>query len=164
MRINICQLKKSCGSHIDFNFTERPDAVIPGELAGAFFGDIVVGGRITNTGEGLLAQGSASARFKDVCARCLREVTGRVKVDFSEEFFPGPVRAGEEVYVYKGDFIDLKDLLAELLLAEKPFRTLCSENCKGLCPVCGANLNVRPCGCAFSSVDPRLAVLKNINI
>jgi uncharacterized protein len=53
-------------------------------------------------------------------------------------------------------------LLAELLLAEKPFKTLCSENCKGLCPVCGANLNACSCGCSALPVDPRLAILKNI--
>ena len=55
--------------------------------------------------------------------------------------------------------LDLADLTMADILLELPYKSLCREDCRGLCPTCGKNLNEGLCGCTHKSVDPRLAVL-----
>ena len=55
--------------------------------------------------------------------------------------------------------LDLADLTMADILLELPYKSLCREDCRGLCPMCGKNLNEGLCGCTHKSVDPRLAVL-----
>ena len=69
-----------------------------------------------------------------------------------------------EFSFYQGDEIDLSPLIREqalLALAERP---LCREDCRGLCPQCGVNLNDNECGCLIARFDPRLAVLRNLKV
>lgn len=63
---------------------------------------------------------------------------------------------------YTGDSINLADLVREFLVLSIPIRYLCKEDCKGICPHCGANLNRKACSCRPPSGDPRFAVLKKI--
>ena len=58
--------------------------------------------------------------------------------------------------------IDLDELLTADILLELPSKFLCSDNCKGLCPKCGANLNETTCNCTTKQIDPRLEVLKQL--
>ena len=62
------------------------------------------------------------------------------------------------------DLIDVTELLRDELLAGQPMKNLCKADCKGLCPVCGANLNDGECDCDKVIVDPRLAALKNFKL
>jgi uncharacterized protein len=69
-----------------------------------------------------------------------------------------------ELSFYQGDEVDLTPLIREqalLALAERP---LCREECLGLCPHCGANLNEGDCGCSLGGLDPRLAALRNLKV
>ena len=69
-----------------------------------------------------------------------------------------------EFSFYQGDEVDLTPLIREqalLALAERP---LCREECRGLCPQCGANLNEGDCGCSHGGLDPRLAVLRSLKV
>lgn len=58
--------------------------------------------------------------------------------------------------------LDIDQLLTEDILLDLPSKFLCSSDCKGLCPVCGKNLNEGDCGCQRNSVDPRLAILQEL--
>ena len=73
-----------------------------------------------------------------------------------------PRQAEEEVY--SGKVIDLDPLVREQLVLSLPAYPVCREDCKGLCPVCGANLNERECGCDRHVPDPRWAGLKSIKL
>ncbi len=64
--------------------------------------------------------------------------------------------------VYEGDAVDLDELVREQILLALPTRTLCREECKGLCPECGANLNAGECDCAQKEIDPRWAALADL--
>lgn len=68
----------------------------------------------------------------------------------------------DEYIVVPEERLDLDELLREDILLDLPSKFLCSEDCKGLCPRCGKDLNEGPCGCEPKEVDPRLAVLKNL--
>ena len=107
--------------------------------------------------EGVLASGSVSAPWVGDCRRCLGPVTGEVTVDFQELFEERP-REGES-YRLGHDSIDMEPLVREALLLDLPLAPLCSPGCAGLCPSCGADLNLGPCGCPPPTADARWAAL-----
>jgi uncharacterized protein len=115
-----------------------------------------------------------SGRFSQLCARCLEPVEQALEGDFDLIFRPEGVdaEAGEraitedetEIGYYEQSGLLLEDAVREQVLLTLPSRTLCREDCKGLCPHCGANRNLTQCECVEKPVDPRLAVLAGIAV
>lgn len=102
--------------------------------------------QISRTREGLLLQFKISAEVLTTCTRCLEEFYIPVSAEF-EELYEFPSRQREEtdlILPYDG-FIDLAPLYREYLILALPIKRLCQPDCKGLCVVCGANLNSSPC-------------------
>jgi uncharacterized protein len=92
-------------------------------------------------------------------------------VEFDDIFVSEPSSDGEalieeteldEAYVENGE-IDLAEVVREQILLDLPEQVYCSDDCKGLCPKCGSNLNLIDCNCIFSEIDPRWAALKGLN-
>ncbi len=106
------------------------------------------------------------------CGRCLEAFRLPVQVAFDLRYHPAseadqaPEREVAEVdletSVYEDDQIDLAALMREQFYLLLPMKPLCSEGCRGLCPLCGTNLNTGTCGCVPQWVDPRLAALKDL--
>lgn len=100
------------------------------------------------------------------CSRCLESTAAHVDVPFSERFKlavpESVVPVDEDVILVEEDKFDLVPYLEESLLLHLPFVPLCSEDCKGLCPECGANRNETSCGCSEERIDPRMAALKDL--
>ncbi len=117
-------------------------------------------------------KGGLSTRLEWACARCLEPVTLDVKRDFDLLYRPLGVDAGRaelsvtaaeaEVSYYEGEGLLLEDVLREQVLLAVPLKALCREDCKGLCPHCGKNLNHGECSCAEPVEDPRWNALKEI--
>jgi uncharacterized protein len=127
----------------------------------------------------VLGQGTLDTVVRTPCVRCLTPTETRLRVPFTETWFhkTAAQRAEEEATAehtgldrfYEGDVLDITEDLRELLMAELPARVYCREDCKGLCPGCGANLNTEPCQCdAKYQEGERLpdwkAKLKNIKL
>lgn len=121
----------------------------------------------------LFFEGRLSARVTAVCARCTEEFDVSQARDF--RFVLAPKAAGElntknldaedlEFSLYDGEEVDVSPLIREQLLLALPTRPLCQEECRGLCPNCGANLNLGACGCTTQIPDPRLEVLRSLKI
>lgn len=113
--------------------------------------------------------GEIKARIKLECSRCLKEFEYPLEINFYDYFVRGNAEHGEkelkpedlEVDFLEGPELDTTDIVIAQLALEAPTKPLCSTDCKGLCPTCGADLNQGPCGCEnIEKVDPRLAVLK----
>ena len=129
--------------------------------------------RITKTSSTIFIKGNLSVLLGICCSRCLEDADLSVDGDFYYTLVPLKPETKEEVELqaqeleisyYQGDFIDLTPIICEQIILQIPIKPLCSEECKGLCPHCGMNLNVASCNCHLEFVDPRLAVLKNIKI
>ena len=110
---------------------------------------------LTNAGEGILATGMLKAHVEGTCDRCLGKAEFDVAGEVDEYYlFKAPAEPMTDDEDDDVDFalvgddstIDLTDALSSALLMETPFVVLCREDCKGLCPVCGANLNEVDCG------------------
>jgi uncharacterized protein len=108
------------------------------------------------------------------CARCLEPVVQEAARDFDLIYRPEGVDAGhDEISVtqaeadigyYTGDGLMLEDFLREQVLLTLPIKTVCREDCKGLCPYCGKNLNAESCSCKAQPADPRWEGLKSIKL
>jgi uncharacterized protein len=117
-------------------------------------------------------QGALSTELEFPCARCLEPVVEDVKRKFDLLYRPLGSDAGKEemsvtgaeaeIGYYQGEGLLLEDVLREQVLLSVPLRALCREDCKGLCPVCGKNLNHEQCSCARDLPDPRWQALKDI--
>jgi len=111
--------------------------------------------------------GTLSFAARLVCVRCLSEFERSFRVSVDEIFRRGAPAASAEdlparelVEWVEEDAFDLLPHLEDWLILSLPDRPLCREDCKGLCPVCGKNLNEGPCGCKVEEVDPRLEALR----
>ncbi|HON58562.1 MAG TPA: DUF177 domain-containing protein [Smithella sp.] len=128
---------------------------------------------VTKTSGAIYIKGSFSALVDICCSRCLENVDLSIGTDFDYTMMPRKVETAEEIELkaeeleisyYEGDFIDLAPILCEQIILQIPMKVLCSEDCKGLCPNCGANLNTDPCNCRSELADNRWAVLKNFKV
>jgi len=124
--------------------------------------------------EDIRLRASYAGRFEQLCARCLEPVEKPLVGEFDLIFRPSGADAdpGEraitedetEIGYYDESGLLLEDAVREQVLLTLPGRSLCREDCKGLCPHCGANRNLNPCACVEKPVDPRLAVLAGIAV
>ena len=114
--------------------------------------------------------GNVKTTLELPCSRCLEPYTLPVDQRFDLRYQPHAQNTGEgereieeddlTTAFYENDEIDLGQLMREQFYLALPMKPLCSDDCKGLCPACGANLNRTTCGCDRSWEDPRLAALK----
>jgi uncharacterized protein len=136
---------------------------------------------------GVLLHGELTAELQSACKRCLADVTVKLPVEFTLNLVPEKTlkaqagggegdddEAGEQAGSFEmtdadrepfnGKTIDLDPIVREQVLLALPMHAVCKEDCKGMCGVCGQNLNEKACGCQTKVVDPRLAALKDIKL
>ncbi|RMF50649.1 MAG: DUF177 domain-containing protein [Anaerolineae bacterium] len=138
---------------------------IPLEAPELTLGDLTlhaVHGKVTfdRVSKGVMVRVQLAASTEAECVRCLQAFMQPLEVDFTELFaFAGKIPDTEFVFPDSGQ-IDLAPLTREYLILATPMQTLCRPDCRGLCPVCGGNLNEETCSHEDESGDPRLMVLK----
>ena len=102
--------------------------------------DVVLNGAVEKFRDTLTFRGNLTSRVKHTCARCLKPIEEKVDHPFQLVY---DIRGKEEV--------DTTEDIREMLILDHPIRFLCCDNCPGLCPSCGANLNDGPCACVSKS-------------
>jgi uncharacterized protein len=185
MRVNIDEIKEA-GLDRRWDVTrEDLDSMVQGDRAGwRARGPVHVDVRLQKVERRVLVKATARAELQAECGRCLTPVTADLPVDFeltlvpadeyeergaSEDAAHQPVAgsfAAEEAEeeTYQGKTVDLDPILREQVLLALPGYPVCREECKGLCSVCGANLNERECGCDRKVPDPRWAGLAKLKL
>ena len=93
------------------------------------------------------------------CSSCLAPVRKELSFEIKERF-AHTGRDDEETETFTGDQIDLADFVKRGIIGELPMRVECREDCKGLCPICGKDLNDGDCGCDRTIRDPRFESLR----
>ena len=117
-------------------------------------------------------RGDYSGEFEVACARCLAPVRKKLAGSFDVLYRPlgadqgtpeRSITASEtEIGYYQESGLMLEDVLREQVLLSLPARTLCRDDCKGLCPRCGKDLNTEQCACETAPVDPRWSALSDL--
>lgn len=120
-------------------------------------------------------KGSVNVDIQLACSRCLalfNEILNRgFTLRFSQEIPSELIAAGQDeielsaeqmdLIYFDGETIDLREPIQEQVVLALPFKSLCRQNCKGLCPRCGVDLNSETCGCKASLGNNPFTVLKN---
>ena len=116
--------------------------------------------------------GATETTLELPCSRCLEPMTVPVNASFDLRYQPHSTNVGDDeqeieeddltTAFYQNDEIDLGQLMREQFYLALPMKPLCSEGCKGLCAMCGTNLNKGSCDCKIDWEDPRLAALKEL--
>ena len=111
-------------------------------------------------------EGNVELTFDTRCDRCLTEVPTKLALQFDRVVTsPDAVTEDEEdddQNFMEGYQLDVETFVYYEIIGNWPAKILCKEDCKGLCPVCGQNRNVRDCGCDTFVPDPRMAAIKDI--
>ena len=129
-----------------------------------FSAPLKVEGTITNNSKSLELSAAVTGSASVHCARCGKPFEAEISFPIKETL----MREGEEVpedediIVYSGKEIELDDVIVKNFLMNVSVKYLCREDCKGICPVCGADLNEVTCDCGKDDIDPRWEKLAEI--
>ena len=123
---------------------------------------------LVNTGKKVVKiEAKGSIVLAIPCDKCLKDVPTEFEVDISEEIDMKASREDrikdlDEINYVTGCSLDVEQLVHNEILIHWPLRVLCKENCRGICPKCGMNLNEGTCDCDQFVPDPRMAVISDI--
>lgn len=180
MRVNIDDLSES---GLSLTFEEDPN-LFPalGEIVDkneyTFLVPFHVQILMRRIGDLVEGEGRLDTRIRLACSRCLKPYETPLASEFTLTFIQKTPEGGnsprqgeieltsEEIGLipFSGDEIDLREAIQEEVVMVLPMRAVCHENCKGLCPHCGADLNLGDCGCDWKFVNPQFAVLKGLKL
>jgi len=163
MKINVAQmLKEPVGAVRSVTLSENAEDGLPihGQL------------QLLRTNRSILVTGRLDTTSTEVCSRCLEEFESQLPLEFEEEFFivrdpvtgamleqpgdPGAFTVDEE------NMLDIGEAVRQYRLLAEPMKPVCREDCAGLCPQCGYNLNQGKCDCTPSRADSPWAPLQNL--
>ena len=144
MKINIADALQGEGEAFAARYAGPMEPVAYGGEEFAFPDGVQVEAEYRFDGKGVIVTGSFKAATPVACARCLKPLMHPVSLEFAEYYSRQPE---EGMYAFSGEEIDLAQMLGDNMILEMPMRFLCREDCRGLCPVCGKDLNEGACGC-----------------
>jgi uncharacterized protein len=158
MRLDLREIINIPGSGVSFDY--EPDLTKAlDESAASVKTPARAVGSIRNSAGVLKFSAEVDTALMCTCARCVKDFEFPVHLTIgttlkeSEKDEEDP-----DVFLLEGDFIDVDEIITTEFILNLDQRFLCSEDCKGLCEKCGANLNEGPCACKHDT-DPRLAAL-----
>jgi uncharacterized protein len=160
LRLNVgFVVAQSAGFSRDIPF-DLPQINIPPDL---HLSSLYGFARVTRTPQGILLQADFKAVIDLECVRCLTGFQQTLNINFTELYaFSQRYMTDSGLLMPESGIIDLAPVLREYILLEIPISPLCRPDCKGLCPICGNNLNESTCHHEDDSGDPRLASLKSL--
>ncbi len=161
MRLNVKKIMNTPGERIDFHFTMDLSDVDFGGVCPVIH-PVLVEGSVRNTAGILLLSMRMETVLRSVCDRCGKEFDNPKTVPY-EIMLADHLENGEsdDILLLENDEVDLSELAESEFILGMDTKTLCSEDCKGLCQRCGADLNLGPCGCK-KEIDPRWAALSKL--
>ena len=156
MLIHLKQIKEEIGGVIPFDYKLDISEAEP-----AASKPVSVRGQVINRAGVLLLSMEIEGVLHLACDRCLKEFDRTFLVPFQTmlaDHIEG--EENDDIVVCENDELELDELAMSAFVLELPSKNLCREDCKGLCPHCGTNLNESTCSCGTREIDPRLEALR----
>ena len=150
MHLDISKALQNPGVSFGFTVSEEFAPMCAGSEDIRLSKPVEVSGTYVFTGEIFFLRGSIKACYKAQCCRCLKDVDASMSIGFSEEFCREQDENHPDRYLYSGEKIEIGLMAADLISLNTPMKHLCSESCRGLCPVCGADRNMADCRCTHA--------------
>ncbi|MDD5084880.1 MAG: DUF177 domain-containing protein [Candidatus Omnitrophica bacterium] len=134
MKIDISKLKDGESFDVEHSYDPKELNVVENDVL--YASPLLLKGVVERFKDSILFRGELKAKVEMICARCLSAISKEIDETF-DLFYP----------VKGGKTIDTTDEIRETVILSYPVKFLCREDCKGLCPVCGNNLNETKCKC-----------------
>ena len=160
MRLNLREIIEIPGGSVPFECELETEGLdfpsIKGYISRPF-----AEGRVFNEAGILTLEGTLTADLTCICDRCGAEFDSVKETVLNVTIVEENTGDDPELFLLEGDEIDLDEILSTCFVLDMETKFLCTEDCKGLCSSCGANLNLGPCQCR-KPIDPRFAVLEQL--
>ncbi len=155
--INSVGLKKDFSGSLSLNEFE-----FSGE-AYSFTQPLQVSGCIMNTGDTYELVALVSGYINLNCYRCTVDITKSFEFSINEKLTNSDdSEQNEDVVKFEGNILDIEDIIINNIFVNLSMKYLCSDECRGLCPICGVDLNKEECRCTNEKIDPRFEALKKL--
>jgi len=152
MRFSVQSLRAEKGATMPLNIREEMAPIDLGRSLLELVGPVEFVGQATNTGRRIVVRGSVKGRAMAVCDRCLEEFAMDLATPIDESYYrvdEAPADPDDDERIYgEDDIIDISSDIEQAFLLTLPIRIVCRDDCRGLCPGCGRNLNAEECSCA----------------
>ncbi|MDP2182589.1 MAG: DUF177 domain-containing protein [Actinomycetota bacterium] len=168
LRIDVTEIREELGAHVSVQRSVDLGALAVGQIEFAPMGPAAVDVSILNTGNGLVAQGRINATVRTECVRCLElfdlDVEVAVEMFYADREEAQLLNEDVDWEPIESGSIDLASAIEAAVTVDLPFAPLCADDCRGICPTCGNNLNETTCLCASPETSPPspFSALKNL--
>jgi uncharacterized protein len=166
MQINLTRLKLKPQQSENFYLEEKGNNDYLQGTGYTFLDKLIVDLEVENTGQMFLARGNVKTLLGLPCSRCLKDTSIVIDTDIEMTMvragLAGKPDAEDETIIFHGDMVDISVPVHEAVFMAIPIIPLCQTDCRGLCPVCGKDLNQGQCSCLQKEIDPRWEKLKNL--
>ena len=166
LKIKLGRLKHDTGFSMLLDIQATCDAAAYGYSDIAFGAPLSFSGKAENVDGEIHINGQITAHLMLCCARCGVSFPLDISLPFSEIYSSSEVNPDTEGLQdkrhFSGDTIDIMPEILRLLYEELPMQPLCREDCRGLCPLCGTDLNHGECSCSRDNIDPRWQKLRGL--
>lgn len=159
MNIAISQILGRNGTSMSFSVSEKIEDITGYPDIVDFLEPVKIEGILTNVDDTIVLDAKGEVGMQIPCSRCLAPVKVQVNFNCNEKFSHAGV-LNEKTETFSGDCIDLADIVKRSIISVLPMKVLCTQECKGLCPSCGKNLNEGKCDCDTTEFDPRFESLR----
>ena len=160
MRLNLKDIIEVPGKSVPFECVIEPELISFDSIA-EFKSAPKASGRVSNKAGVLVLEGVMDADTLCICDRCGEEFDKTMHLDLEAVIGEKADEDDPDIFPIYGDEADLDEIISTLFILGMDSKVLCREDCKGLCPTCGKNLNHGPCECRKEK-DPRFAVLEQL--
>ena len=171
MIFNVSQLlREPTGATRRFTVDEWVNVPLEGNPAAHIAGPV----ELIRTPTGLLARADVTGSVPGTCGRCVQPAVIPLRLHIEEEYYPrvDPVTGAHlpdpadpgAFRIDESHHLDLSDAVRQAVVLAEPMQVLCREDCRGLCPQCGTDLNARACACEQPAADERWGVLRGLDV
>lgn len=147
MELHVAEALKRVGEPFSFTESERPQPQTYDRRRVEFASDVRVSGTYVFDGSGFTVDAIAETVLREQCARCLQPFEEALRFPVRERFARESEPESDETYPFTGSTLDLSRAVLDNLFLNMPIVSVCREDCKGLCPVCGIDRNTAQCSC-----------------
>jgi len=163
MKINIASVLRNDGASKAFSGNVELGTIDYMGSALRFAQPVSVEGRVYSIGGALEISAKITGEYSTACSRCGQPITGKLSGELFESLDSDFSDIDEECITISGNIIDISGSIEACIFDSIPLQPLCREDCKGLCPVCGIDLNKNECNCETKVYDPRFAIFRKLS-
>ena len=162
MKIDFSEIIKANDSKKDISL-EMEAVKVNNVTSSVIFKDTIkLDGKLVNIGGSLELYLDIKSRYVVECDRCTKSIERELDFSIEEKLTNDENNEDESKIFFSGHSIEIDEMITGEIISRIPLKHICNEDCKGLCPMCGMDLNKGTCNCESDDIDPRLAGLKDL--